>query len=188
MAQEQAEQPHPDSCRHCCHEQIDTQRRGFLKRLAGILTAPLLALLGWPLVQSVVGTILRLPKAQFTKIGPLSSFPQGVPVSPLFEMQKETGYDHGKTTRDIWIVKHSDSKVTVFSPICPHLGCHYNWFAEASKFMCPCHGSVYSIDGKVLGGPAPRGLDTLPYKIENGDLYVQWEQFRVGIPQKIRIG
>lgn len=188
MAQEQAGPPQVDGCGHHCQGQVDPRRRGFLKRLAGILTAPLVALLGWPLVQSVVGTVYRLPKAKFTKIGPLSSFPQGVPVSPLFEMQKQTGYQHGKTTRDIWVIKHSDSEVTVFSPICPHLGCHYNWFAEADKFICPCHGSVFSKEGKVLGGPAPRGLDPLPYKIENGDLYIQWELFRVGIPQQTRIG
>ena len=87
-----------------------------------------------------------------------------------------------------WVIKQSEAEVTVFSPICTHLGCHYDWYSQAKKFICPCHGSVFSMEGKVLGGPAPRALDTLPYKIENGDLYIQWELFRVGIPQKVRIG
>jgi menaquinol-cytochrome c reductase iron-sulfur subunit len=188
MAEEEGLQSH-DSCRgHNCPGQADSPRRRFLKHLVGILTAPLVALLGWPLVQSVVGTIYRVPKATFTKVGPVSSFPQGEPASRIFEMQTETGYLHGKITHDVWVVNRSDTEATVFSPICPHLGCHYNWYSEASKFICPCHGSVFSIDGKVLGGPAPRGLDTLPRKIENGALYVQWELFRVGIPRKIRIG
>ncbi len=39
--------------------------------------------------------------------------------------------------------------------------------------------------GKVIGGPAPRPLDTLPYKIENGELYVQWKLYKAGIPQKL---
>jgi quinol-cytochrome oxidoreductase complex cytochrome b subunit len=39
--------------------------------------------------------------------------------------------------------------------------------------------------GNVLGGPSPRPLDTLPGKIEDGILYVQWEQFRVGAPEKV---
>jgi menaquinol-cytochrome c reductase iron-sulfur subunit len=46
---------------------------------------------------------------------------------------------------------------------------------------------VFDINGKVLGGPAPRPLDTLPYKIENGRVFVQWEQFKVGTTEKIRI-
>ena len=32
----------------------------------------------------------------------------------------------------------------VFSPICPHLGCKYAWNDAQNKFLCPCHGSVYS--------------------------------------------
>jgi menaquinol-cytochrome c reductase iron-sulfur subunit len=188
MTSEDVQQPHGTCCGHDCPGRIDTQRRRFLKRFVGILTAPLAVLLGWPLVQSIVGTIYRLPKAAFTKVGPMASFPEGKPVSPLFEMQQQTGYLHGRTTRDVWIIKHSDTSVTVFSSICPHLGCHFNWYPEANKFICPCHGSVFSIEGKVVGGPAPRALDTLPYKIENSDLYIQWELFRVGIPQKVRIG
>ncbi|MCL5281079.1 MAG: ubiquinol-cytochrome c reductase iron-sulfur subunit [Planctomycetes bacterium] len=188
MAEKEGPQSREGGCGHHCPGQTDSTRRRFLKRLVGILTAPLVALLGWPLVQSVVGTMYRLPKATFTKVGSMSSFPQGEPVSPLFEMPRQTEYLHGKTTQDVWVIKHSDTEVTVFSPICPHLGCHYNWYSQAHKFICPCHGSVFSLDGKLLGGPAPRGLDTLPHKIEKGDLYVKWELFRVGIPQKIRIG
>ena len=28
----------------------------------------------------------------------------------------------------------------LFSPICPHLGCYYEWKPFASRFVCPCHG------------------------------------------------
>jgi menaquinol-cytochrome c reductase iron-sulfur subunit len=188
MAQQETKHLHQGCGGQHCPEYTDTRRRRFLKRLTGILTAPLAALLGWPLVHSIVGTVYRLPKATFTKVGPMSSFPVGKPVSPLFEMQRETAYLHGRTTHDVWVIKHSDTEVTVFSPICPHLGCHYDWYPEADKFICPCHGSVFSIEGKVLGGPSPRALDILPHQIENGNLYIQWELFRVGIPQKVRIG
>ena len=118
----------------------------------------------------------------------MDSFSNSKPVSPKFKYAAEDEYIHSAELYNVWVIKHSEQKVTVFSPICPHLGCRYDWYPEANKFMCPCHGSIYSINGKVLGGPAPRGLDTLPWKIENGDLYVKWERFRVGIPQKIRIG
>jgi menaquinol-cytochrome c reductase iron-sulfur subunit len=57
----------------------------------------------------------------------------------------------------------------------------------AYEFACPCHGSIYSIAGKVLGGPAPRPLDTLPMKLEKGELFEEWEMFRVGIPRKILV-
>ncbi len=40
-------------------------------------------------------------------------------------------------------------------------------------------------DGKVLGGPSPRPLDTLPHKIQNGVLFVKWERFKIGVRQEI---
>ena len=56
----------------------------------------------------------------------------------------------------------------IFSPICPHLGCYYNWSDAQNKFMCPCHGSQYTFDGTHIAGPAPRGLDPLPLREQSG--------------------
>ncbi|MEM8640515.1 MAG: cytochrome b6-f complex iron-sulfur subunit [Cyanobacteria bacterium P01_G01_bin.54] len=42
--------------------------------------------------------------------------------------------------------------------ICTHLGCVVPWNAAANKFMCPCHGSQYNDEGKVVRGPAPLSL------------------------------
>ena len=176
------------ACSYGCCDGNSPSRRSFLKKAIGILSTPIFVFLAWPLVHSIVGTIFNLPKATFEKVGSLESFPDNKPSLPKYGSKIAETYLHGEKLRDVWIIKHSDSKVTVFSPICPHLGCRYNWYSEAKKFICPCHSSVFSIEGKVLGGPAPRGLDTLSWKIENGDVYVKWERFRVGIPQKIRIG
>lgn len=46
--------------------------------------------------------------------------------------------------------------IKVVSAICTHLGCTVQRTSDG--FECPCHGSCYSEDGKVLSGPAPRSL------------------------------
>jgi menaquinol-cytochrome c reductase iron-sulfur subunit len=175
-------------CPFGCCDGTSSTRRSFLKKTIGILSAPIVIFLAWPFIQFIIAAIFRLPKANFTKVGPMSSFLENEPVLPKYKSDVKQTYMQQNEIRDVWIIKHLDSKVTVFSPICPHLGCRYDWYPDAKQFICPCHGSVFSIDGKVLGGPSPRGLDLLPWKIENGDLYVQWERFRVGTSKKIRIG
>jgi cytochrome b6-f complex iron-sulfur subunit len=43
-------------------------------------------------------------------------------------------------------------------PICTHLGCTVKWNTQKNHFICPCHGSEYDSQGKVLHGPAKRSL------------------------------
>ncbi|KAG2501434.1 hypothetical protein HYH03_001217 [Edaphochlamys debaryana] len=42
--------------------------------------------------------------------------------------------------------------------VCTHLGCVVPWVAAENKFKCPCHGSQYNAEGKVVRGPAPLSL------------------------------
>ena len=39
--------------------------------------------------------------------------------------------------------------------VCTHLGCVVPWNKAENKFKCPCHGSQYNAEGKVIRGPAP---------------------------------
>jgi len=73
----------------------------------------------------------------------------------------------------------------VFSPICPHLGCYYNWSDDQNRFMCPCHGSQYTFDGTHIAGPAPRGLDPLPLRSTKGAAEVTWIVYQSNTPQRI---
>jgi len=75
----------------------------------------------------------------------------------------------------------------IFSPICPHLGCQPVWNADASRFQCPCHGSQFGIDGEHLAGPAPRGLDPLPFKEQSGTANVMWIRYKASVPDRVVI-
>jgi glycine/D-amino acid oxidase-like deaminating enzyme len=43
-------------------------------------------------------------------------------------------------------------------PRCPHLGCALQWNAEERSWDCPCHGSRFTEDGKLLNNPATDDL------------------------------
>jgi menaquinol-cytochrome c reductase iron-sulfur subunit len=163
------------------------RRRKFLMCACGVVAAPLAVAIGYPLTASLVGTIYRQSKLRFAKAPGFAGAPQGQPIKLNFTDVETDAYMRTVTGEDVWVIKHGSAEATVFSPVCPHMGCRYNWHAESKQFLCPCHGSVFSLAGKVLGGPAPRSLDTLPHKIENGALYVQWEEFKTGLAKKVRV-
>ncbi|MBW4054680.1 MAG: ubiquinol-cytochrome c reductase iron-sulfur subunit [Proteobacteria bacterium] len=168
-------------------ERWESTRRQFMKVLTFILGTVMAAVLAVPFVSSLFGPALRRKNVHWTRVGKLPVLGSGHPTKISFTDMVEDAYLRENVTRDVWIVKLPSGGLTAFSPICPHLGCHYNWDAASGHFVCPCHGSVFALDGAVLGGPTPRPLDTLPVKIENGELYIGWERFEPGISRKIRV-
>jgi cytochrome b6-f complex iron-sulfur subunit len=69
---------------------------------------------------------------------------------------------------------------------CTHLGCVVPYEAAQSKFICPCHGSQYDKEGRVLRGPAPSplSLERVIADDESGKLLLEpWideDDFRTG--------
>lgn len=41
---------------------------------------------------------------------------------------------------------------------CRHMGCHLVWNAEEKSWDCPCHGSRFEKDGRLIDNPAQRDL------------------------------
>ncbi len=44
--------------------------------------------------------------------------------------------------------------ITPTTPRCPHLGCALKYNKYEHSWDCPCHGSRFEIDGKLINGPA----------------------------------
>jgi menaquinol-cytochrome c reductase iron-sulfur subunit len=165
-----------------------TTRRKFLKVFTIGLGSIAGIALGIPFIGTLVGKISALKKkSPMAKVIDVRNLSVGQPSRVNFLWQEKDAYIYETVVHSVWAIEHSPADVTVFSPICPHAGCYYNWDPEAHQFHCPCHGSVFSINGRVLGGPAPRPLDTLPDEIKDDELYVRWERFKSGTPEKIEI-
>lgn len=50
-----------------------------------------------------------------------------------------------------------------------------NWVQSANQFHCLCPGSVYTIDGLNVSGPAPLLLGVFRWKLAGGDVYIELE-------------
>jgi menaquinol-cytochrome c reductase iron-sulfur subunit len=155
---------------------VETQgstRRAFHLAVVYVLGA----LIGLAMAIPTILYLLVPPKPRkqsgFIDAGDVSQLTPGIPVQLNFQESRLDGWRLETEKKTAWVVKEpSNNQIVAFGPQCTHLGCAYHWEMSSGKFMCPCHGSYFDIEGKVLDGPAPRPLDRYLTKIENNRLQI----------------
>ncbi|MEK7787804.1 MAG: ubiquinol-cytochrome c reductase iron-sulfur subunit [Chloroflexota bacterium] len=162
------------------HTPVGTRRSFFSWVTAGI--AGLIGVgLAVPLLGYIISPALKRRERTWVDVGGVGDVPAGEPKQLDHVTAIQDGYLQTRSQKAVWAVKRPDGEITVFAPKCTHLGCGYRWADDEKQFKCPCHGSVFDVNGQVLAGPAPRPLDRLPAKIENGRLMVEFEEFKSGV-------
>ncbi len=163
---------------------MQVDRRGFLSWAIVAIGGFITAAVGIPIVGAVVLPALRESGVNEVNAGPISDYPIGEPKAATVTVTRSDGWVEATEDRGIWVVRKGENDFTVFSGRCTHLGCAYAWMAAQKQFVCPCHGGLFSIDGQVQGGPPPRPLDTLQWKVAQGNLMVAYQDFRLGVSEK----
>jgi len=126
-------------------------------------------------------------EAAFLDTGPLSDLPVGEWRLRPLEMVHEDGWTKTRVRHAVWVRRDREGNqaIRVLSSICPHLGCPVNWHPERREFNCPCHGGIFDATGRHTGGPPPRSMDALEYEVRAGRLWVRWQDFKIGVAEKI---
>lgn len=94
-----------------------------------------------------------------TEAGPVSLFPPG-----RFAIVEGQSFAVGHDPQGMWAV----------SLACTHLACDIGYDGNVSwdGIECPCHGSRFDRDGRVVRGPAVRALRNLFVSVEDGVVIV----------------
>jgi Rieske Fe-S protein len=82
-------------------------------------------------------------------------------VDYLKRLQPGTGKVVEVDGKKIAAYRDEQGAIHALSPVCTHAGCIVNWNGEEKTWDCPCHGARYTIEGRVLTGPATRGLSPI---------------------------
>ncbi|KAK9677964.1 hypothetical protein RND81_11G179000 [Saponaria officinalis] len=84
-----------------------------------------------------------------------------------------------------YLVVENDRTLATYgiNAVCTHLGCVVPFNSAEKKFICPCHGSQYNNQGRVVRGPAPLSLALAHCDVVDGKVvFVPWTEtdFRTG--------
>ena len=168
----------------------DKGRRSFLKICSVVLSSLIGIAYAVPLIRAFISPALQETVSGSTgllELGSIIDYQVNVPRKVKIKDIKVDAWTKFPPTEigAVWIIMDKDEKFTVFTSICPHLGCGINWDKDSGKFICPCHDSFFDIEGRVLSGPSPRGMDTLTTEIKDGKIFVKYRKMRLGISEKM---
>ncbi len=58
----------------------------------------------------------------------------------------------------VGVYKDADGKAFIVSAICTHMGCELQWNRDELTWDCPCHGSRFDYEGKVINSPTTKDI------------------------------
>lgn len=169
-------------------------RRDFLKKasavaIGGVITAVPFAAGGWVLSDPLKRAGSGKQKVKVTNLDslPADGTPRKFPI--LASRQDAWNRFPDAPVGAVYLRKTGEKTVEALNVVCPHAGCFVDFRPEKSAYFCPCHNSLFGVDGKIqdLRSPSPRGLDQLAVEIQNNEVWVEFQNFRTGTAEKIPV-
>ncbi len=163
-------------------------RRRFLRWASGLGAALSALLVGIPSITAFLspGFKRNAPRGWIKVADDVATLDVGTPIKVDFVEASRDAWVESRALRTVWLFTEDGEQFTAYSGTCTHLGCGFGYDKEKDHFVCPCHHGVFDVkSGAVLSGPPPRPLDTLPVRVENGEVHVRYETFRTGIADKV---
>ncbi|HEV7618562.1 MAG TPA: FAD-dependent oxidoreductase [Burkholderiaceae bacterium] len=91
----------------------------------------------------------------------IKDYAQGAAAKKLAEVAPGEGELVDVDGDKMAVYRDESGRLYILSPVCMHLKCIVHWNRAERSWDCPCHGSRFCYDGKVIEGPALEPLQ--PY-------------------------
>lgn len=152
-------------------------RRKFVTGMLAVLGGTIAAVVGLPAVGYLIAPALKRSQTDvWVPLGPVENIPVDQPTLFTFSRTQRVGWETTATSHGMYVLRSADDRYLVLSNVCTHLACRVVWKEDPQDYTCPCHNGHFAKDGSVISGPAPRPLDAVEHKVEDGTLYVHLVQ------------
>jgi len=70
------------------------------------------------------------------------------------------------------LVRLQTGEFKAFSAVCTHLSCRVKFVPDTKVIFCNCHGGVFDLTGKNIGGPPPKPLEEFTANVRGDEVSV----------------
>lgn len=163
-------------------------RRGFLRLISAAGGGIIAVLVGIPVIGAFISPALAKAKPDtWIKVADDTALLDiGTPIRVDFVQTQDDAWIESRALISVWLYTDDGDVFKAYNGHCTHLGCGYTLAEDKKTFVCPCHRGQFDIKtGAVLAGPPPRPLDELKVQVRDSAVYVQYRDFRLGVPERV---
>ena len=128
-------------------------------------------LLGIPILGFIISPLFRRQPTYWERVGDIADVPEGEPTKFVVTFPQGE-WSNARLNAAVYVVKRNND-YRIFSNVCTHMQCPVHWDDTIKQFLCPCHGGLYDISGKNVGGPPPKPLPQYVHRIDGTTLYIE---------------
>jgi Rieske Fe-S protein len=135
-------------------------RRRFLNTVLGGGTFALLGAVFYPILRFVLPP--KVSEAATTSVvaGQVGDLKPG--AGKIFRFGNQPGL----------LLLTAAGQYKAFSAVCPHLQCTVQYRADMSQIWCACHNGMFNLNGQVVSGPPPKGLEEYQVDLRGTEIVV----------------
>ena len=81
--------------------------------------------------------------------------------------------NNGLGDEPILLIRVDEDTVAANTIVCTHQQCNVGYNERNERLDCPCHGSRYNLNGRVIRGPAPRALKHFTAVVQGDSVFLE---------------
>jgi len=137
-----------------------SRRRRFLNYVLGGSGLALLGAVFYPILRFVLPPEVSEAATSSVTAGQVGELKPG--SGKIFRFGNQPGL----------LVMTSAGQYRAFLAICPHLQCTVQYRADMAQIWCACHNGFFDLNGQVISGPPPEGLEEFKVDLRGDEIVV----------------
>ena len=139
---------------------MDSSRRKFLNGLLGIFSI------------GGIGSVLYPVFRYLTPVPKKGQAVSSVVAGTTKQLTPNSGRLFKFGTKPGILVMTPTGEYRAFNAICTHLGCTVQYRKADVQIWCACHNGRYDLNGNVVSGPPPKGLEEYDCMVKGDEIIV----------------